>query len=358
MNRISRVLISLTAVVGLSGIPVEAKGLNLEHTLSVESNKHGVTEATIAIENTIFSKDSLLTLETPMYQLAKVDAPEKMNMLEYAQAIKNNKSVVYTDKENSQEVKPEDTYYTVNVSALNKRKSTDMSKDPIGIYYEGQPLKGIPEDEFWVKLDNGSYVALKYLKELKVDEEEYLTAVEEFEAHLAKLAEDQRQREAEQQRAAEQRAQQEQQKRQEVAQQPSHKSTSKQQSTSAGRNGISITSSERELLARLVRAEAGGESYEGMVAVASVVFNRLLDPAFPNSIEGIIYATNQFSPVTDGSINKAATDIQYKAVDDALTRDNVNGAVFFYAPSLVQSSYMESLPTVAVIGSHQFKAHR
>ncbi|MNH26818.1 Spore cortex-lytic enzyme precursor [compost metagenome] len=92
-----------------------------------------------------------------------------------------------------------------------------------------------------------------------------------------------------------------------------------------------------------------------MVAVASVVFNRVKSERFPNTVTDVIYAKNQFSPVMNGSINKQASEIQYKAIEDALTRDNTNGALFFYAPSLVKSGYMESLTTVAVIGVHHFK---
>lgn len=48
------------------------------------------------------------------------------------------------------------------------------------------------------------------------------------------------------------------------------------------------------LLARLVESEAGNESYETKMMVASVVMNRVADSRFPNSIKEVIYQKGQF----------------------------------------------------------------
>ena len=55
---------------------------------------------------------------------------------------------------------------------------------------------------------------------------------------------------------------------------------------------ISIGNTNLNLLARVISAEARGESYEGQVAVAAVVINRVKDNRFPNSIEDVIYQKN------------------------------------------------------------------
>src|SRR6185437_4776126 len=47
---------------------------------------------------------------------------------------------------------------------------------------------------------------------------------------------------------------------------------------------VSISASEKDLLARLVEAEAKGESYEGKVGVATVVLNRVDSPKFPDTV--------------------------------------------------------------------------
>ena len=58
-----------------------------------------------------------------------------------------------------------------------------------------------------------------------------------------------------------------------------------------------------QLLAALVQCEAGCESYEGQLAVASVVMNRVRSGAYPNSIHGVIYASGQFTPALNGKVN-------------------------------------------------------
>ena len=58
------------------------------------------------------------------------------------------------------------------------------------------------------------------------------------------------------------------------------------------------------LLAALIQCEAGGESYEGKLAVASVVMNRVRSGAYPSSIHGVIYASGQFTPAQNGKVNK------------------------------------------------------
>lgn len=58
------------------------------------------------------------------------------------------------------------------------------------------------------------------------------------------------------------------------------------------------------LLAALIQCEAGGEPYEGQVAVGAVVMNRVRSPAYPNSIHGVIYASGQFTPAMSGKVNR------------------------------------------------------
>lgn len=57
------------------------------------------------------------------------------------------------------------------------------------------------------------------------------------------------------------------------------------------------------LLAALIQCEAGGEAYEGQVAVGAVVMNRVRSGAYPNSIHGVIYASGQFTPALNGKVN-------------------------------------------------------
>lgn len=140
-----------------------------------------------------------------------------------------------------------------------------------------------------------------------------------------------------------------------------HAPTVNQTATSAPSkySSIRLSASDRDLLARLVRAESGGESFTGQVAVAQVVLNRVLSNRFPSTVRGVIYQKRQFSPVMNGSINRPANAQQFKAVDYALRNGDVtSGALFFYAPKYVRSPYMESLRHIKVIGVHHFKTFR
>jgi len=119
----------------------------------------------------------------------------------------------------------------------------------------------------------------------------------------------------------------------------------------------SATAAEKDLLARLVRAEAESEPYAGKVAVAVVVLNRVDSADFPNSIHDVIYQSGQFSPVTNGEINKPADADSIKAVEEALSENRSLGAgsLFFYNPSTAVSHWLDSRPTTLVIGHHVFK---
>jgi hypothetical protein len=61
------------------------------------------------------------------------------------------------------------------------------------------------------------------------------------------------------------------------------------------------TDEELTLLAGIIECEAGSVSYPGMIAVGSVVMNRVESPNFSNTIEGVIYAPYQFEPVSTGT---------------------------------------------------------
>lgn len=119
---------------------------------------------------------------------------------------------------------------------------------------------------------------------------------------------------------------------------------------------MSVANAEIELLSRLVQAEAGSEPYAGKVAVAEVVLNRVASGQFPNTVQGVIYQPRQFTPVSNGSINKTASPDSIKAVNEALNGSNyAKGALFFYNPKTATSRWLDNKPTVTVIGNHSFK---
>lgn len=124
--------------------------------------------------------------------------------------------------------------------------------------------------------------------------------------------------------------------------------------------GISLTASERDLFARLVTAEAAGEPYEGLVAVAATVLNRIRDPRYPSTIKGVIYQVTegryyQYSPVLDGRINLPPIPLAFQAIDAALKGwDPSLGAVGFYNPAKTTNAWVRSHPVTTSIGLHVF----
>lgn len=116
-----------------------------------------------------------------------------------------------------------------------------------------------------------------------------------------------------------------------------------------------FTPQELDMMARLVQAEAGGEPYDGQVAVAAVVLNRLNDPRFPKTVSGVVYEPWAFESVENGWFNYPAGSTALQAVNDALAgSDPTHGAVFFYNPVGTTNQFMLSRPVAAVIGNHVF----
>ncbi|MGH4119654.1 cell wall hydrolase [Clostridium sp.] len=121
---------------------------------------------------------------------------------------------------------------------------------------------------------------------------------------------------------------------------------------------ISYSHSDVDLLSRLITAEAGGESYNGMLAVGAVVVNRVQSSKFPSNISGVINEKSngyyQFSPVLDGNINKTASAQATKAAYESLKgTDPTNGALYFFENS-VTNKFLTSKQVAATIGNHTF----
>ncbi|MEK6266736.1 MAG: LysM peptidoglycan-binding domain-containing protein [Clostridium sp.] len=121
---------------------------------------------------------------------------------------------------------------------------------------------------------------------------------------------------------------------------------------------ISYSNSDVDLLARLITAEAGGESYNGMLAVGAVVVNRVQSSQFPTNVSGVINERSngyyQFSPVLDGNINKVASTEATKAAYESLKgTDPTNGSLYFFENSIT-NKWLTSKPVSVVIGNHTF----
>jgi spore germination cell wall hydrolase CwlJ-like protein len=120
-----------------------------------------------------------------------------------------------------------------------------------------------------------------------------------------------------------------------------------------------FTPAELDLFARLVHSEASGEPFEGQVAVAASVLNRIRSPLYPNTLSAVINQVvnghYQYSPVLDGRINQPANESARRAVQEALSgRDPSRGALGFYNPRKTSNQWVRSRPVTVTLGQHVF----
>lgn len=126
-------------------------------------------------------------------------------------------------------------------------------------------------------------------------------------------------------------------------------------SSSTTSSNSSYSSSDVNLLAKLIYGEARGETYVGQVAVGAVVMNRVKSASFPNTISGVIYQKYAFTAVADGQINMTPDANAKKAAQDAMNGwDPTYGAIYYYNPKTATSSWIFSRKTTVTIGNHVF----
>lgn len=119
---------------------------------------------------------------------------------------------------------------------------------------------------------------------------------------------------------------------------------------------VTVSGEELDLLARVVQAEAGGEPFEGKVAVAAVVFNRVRSSKYPNSVWEVLHQPGQFTPVAQGTVPKKADASCAEAVKRALAgEDPTGGALYFYNPNTTQApEFWATRQVIKRIGNHNF----
>ncbi|WP_415818653.1 cell wall hydrolase [Mesobacillus thioparans] len=110
-----------------------------------------------------------------------------------------------------------------------------------------------------------------------------------------------------------------------------------------------------EMMAHVVNGESRGESYQGQVAVAAVILNRVESKDFPNTVYDVIFQRNAFTAVYDGQYHLQPNYIAYNAVKDALLGwDPSYGSVYYYNPSLATNQWIFTRTVTKQIGNHNF----
>ncbi|MDD9268352.1 cell wall hydrolase [Paenibacillus sp. GCM10023248] len=108
-------------------------------------------------------------------------------------------------------------------------------------------------------------------------------------------------------------------------------------------------------MARIIHAEARGESFLGQVAVGAVVLNRVQSEQFPDSILEVIHQPGQFSAIDDGQFNLKPNSSAYNAAKAALNgSDPTAGALYYYNPAIAKASWSLKRPAKVTIGHHVF----
>lgn len=124
------------------------------------------------------------------------------------------------------------------------------------------------------------------------------------------------------------------------------------------------SATDRQILERIVEAEAGGENRKGKILVANVILNRVRHKEFPNTIKGVVFAHKgsryQFSPIADGRYYKVhVSGDTKKAVRQALQGvDGSKGALYFMERRAADSSNVTWFDTALTklfrYGCHEF----
>ena len=189
------------------------------------------------------------------------------------------------------------TAYT-QTETLRVRKEPSLDSGVLGLLAMGEAVEAVEEQGDWVSISYEGvtgYVASEYVKvEFDLDTAESVEAIQAREAAEKEAARAQA--------AAEREA------------------TRKQQ-----KEAVLTSASELNILAALVQCEAGGESYEGQLAVASVVMNRVRCGAYPNTITDVIYASGQFSPANSTKMSNLALSGNIKASCLQAAQEAING---------------------------------
>ena len=226
---------------------------------------------------------------------------------------------------------------TVTADSLNIRQEANTDSEVLMTAIQSDSFPVVETGEEWTRIDYGNgegFVASEYVEEsIELDEaisiaEEEAAAMEEMTASAAETETNEEMSDA--------------------------KNSGKSADSVAASSPVSAGSDEAYLLACMVYVESGAESYEGQLAVANVILNRVRDPRFDNTIAGVIYAPGQFpgahNGVLDNVLASGPSESCIRAANEALAGVNNIGAYYYFNGYVDTSSVSEYL----VIGGHTF----
>jgi len=126
--------------------------------------------------------------------------------------------------------------------------------------------------------------------------------------------------------------------------------------TDGKKTAVEADAHERECLMRAMYFESNRSSEDGMLAVGSVVMNRVASPKFPNTICDVVGQPNQFaSGVMTRKMSSSALPKIEKVADQVLAgkrHPKVGRAMFFHTAGLTFP--YDNMHYVAVAGGNAF----
>ncbi|WP_028610974.1 spore cortex-lytic enzyme [Paenibacillus harenae] len=126
-------------------------------------------------------------------------------------------------------------------------------------------------------------------------------------------------------------------------------------SSIARSNRLGLTENDLRMMSNAVYGEARGEPYEGQVAVAAVIINRVKSQSFPNTIYGVIFQPGAFTAVADGQIWLTPNAKAREAVEDAINGwDPSGGCLYYFNPVTATSKWIWTRTQIKTIGKHIF----
>lgn len=239
----------------------------------------------------------------------------------------------------------------VGEADINIYSAADINSDIIGNFYAGQDINAYDETNGWILVDCD--YGFGYVREEGILESydiPFAMSIEEEQAYLAEQARIEAER-----LAAEREAQ---------ARAAAALNTNIGVSTNPA---MSVEWNEEYLLACIIEWEAGWEPYEGKLAVANVVLNRVRSPRFAqNTITAVIYAPGQFSGVLDGNGNISerfgnllaagpSHDDCYSAAAEALAGVNNIGDYLFFISA--KKANFARYTQYTILNNHCFYAY-
>ncbi|HWT26447.1 MAG TPA: cell wall hydrolase [Mobilitalea sp.] len=200
---------------------------------------------------------------------------------------------------------------TVKVDGLNVREKPDMESDKLTVIYMNETYPVMEQKGDWIKVDITDDNVIGYVKsefaDVNVEFKKAVSKEEELELQRAKAEE-----------------------------------KAKKETEIKYRDEVDYSDTDLKLLSCLVQAEAGDQTYEGKLAVANIVLNRVKSSKYPDTIKAVIYQPGQFSVAASGSLAKQLANydnfhsnsqlLSIKAAKAALRgANNIGSRLYFHS---------------------------